>query len=75
MKMKHPLIIFEQIKIYPNNFLLFFVCFQKEGKLSFSQTCCIVRGAYCVDSLFPDCGAPQRARGCEGPFNAACGFN
>ncbi len=26
-------------------------------------------------SFFPDCGTPRRARGCEGPFNAACGFN
>ncbi len=25
--------------------------------------------------FFPDCNTPQRARGCEGPFNAACGFN
>ncbi len=25
--------------------------------------------------FFPDCSTPRRARGCEGPFNAACGFN
>ncbi len=25
--------------------------------------------------FLPDCGTPRRARGCEGPFNAACGFN
>ncbi len=25
--------------------------------------------------FIPDCGSPRRARGCEGPFNAACGFN
>ncbi len=25
--------------------------------------------------FFPDCCTPRRARGCEGPFNAACGFN
>ncbi len=25
--------------------------------------------------FFPDCSTPRRAQGCEGPFNAACGFN